>query len=701
MSAFNVGKKVSAAVRILQRERDASARATHLVGKKYPLITYEKALLSQATGGKFPSVTFIERKQMSTKTSIKRIALVAAAALTLGGFSAVSAHASLTTGTTSSAFTGTGYSNSGSSVTQVVGVPATLTLTIVNALTSTSNVTSSSINSTGVGVISATTAVTNGFGDGAGATRTSVALATGAPGAGHNTTVTYPTSALQFYADTYAGETANETSTITLSVFSSVAGTQTVTATIIQGGLSVGTATGTVTWTSTAGAIGAQAANSVSGFVTGSSNAACTAESTIGAANAFFTASGTSSQYYGTSSTVVWCAYYFDANGNAITPISASLFGASGTISATNISSNGVAAVVTGDGFNKNAASYTSYAKDSYGNTVTLTTPFTWYGKVASIALAANVVADNASSTHASLQAYDDNAGNTDATKGIHSIAITLKDSAGNVIPFSNWSSVTNDVSAANTWILSDKGNGNTSTKKGDTNAYATLTLGANNDHGASSKNNGGFTVGCNAAGKYEHLKIVAYAYDSVTGLDDFASNAVDFYCSGSATAVTVTAPATADAGNAVTVNALATDANGYPVADGTKVVFAASNGGIFLGGDAGTTGGTLTNPTNLIAGSQGDNVVTALVQGATPITGTATVSVNGGVAGSSSLALDAANAATDAANNAYDEAQNATQAASDALAAVTALSAQVGALIATVKSLAAVVAKIKAKVKA
>ena len=93
MSAFNVGKKVSAAVRILQRKRDASARATHLVGKKYPLITYEKALLSQATGGKFPSVTFIERKQMSTKTSIKRIALVAAAALTLGGFSAVSANA--------------------------------------------------------------------------------------------------------------------------------------------------------------------------------------------------------------------------------------------------------------------------------------------------------------------------------------------------------------------------------------------------------------------------------------------------------------------------------------------------------------------------------------------------------------------------------------------------------------------------------
>jgi trimeric autotransporter adhesin len=66
-----------------------------LSAKKYPLIPYEKALLGQATGGKFPSVTFLERKKMSTKTSIKRIAAVAAVALTLGGFSAVSAHATI------------------------------------------------------------------------------------------------------------------------------------------------------------------------------------------------------------------------------------------------------------------------------------------------------------------------------------------------------------------------------------------------------------------------------------------------------------------------------------------------------------------------------------------------------------------------------------------------------------------------------
>jgi hypothetical protein len=43
--------------------------------------------------GKLLRSTFSERKIMSTKTSIKRIAAVAAVALTLGGFSAVSAHA--------------------------------------------------------------------------------------------------------------------------------------------------------------------------------------------------------------------------------------------------------------------------------------------------------------------------------------------------------------------------------------------------------------------------------------------------------------------------------------------------------------------------------------------------------------------------------------------------------------------------------
>jgi hypothetical protein len=65
-------KQVSPVIRISQGERDASARATHL----------------EAATRKF-LVTTNERKQMSTKTNFKRIALVAVAALGLGVLSSV------------------------------------------------------------------------------------------------------------------------------------------------------------------------------------------------------------------------------------------------------------------------------------------------------------------------------------------------------------------------------------------------------------------------------------------------------------------------------------------------------------------------------------------------------------------------------------------------------------------------------------
>ena len=76
---MNLNKMVSSAIRILQKIRDASARATHLeaANKKYLLTTNE-------------------RKQMSTKTNFKRIALVAVAALGLGVLSSVPSNAAIT-----------------------------------------------------------------------------------------------------------------------------------------------------------------------------------------------------------------------------------------------------------------------------------------------------------------------------------------------------------------------------------------------------------------------------------------------------------------------------------------------------------------------------------------------------------------------------------------------------------------------------
>ena len=71
-------KQVSPVIRISQGERDASARATHL----------------EAAARKF-LVTTNERKQMSTTTNFKRIALVAVAALGLGVLSSVPATAAV------------------------------------------------------------------------------------------------------------------------------------------------------------------------------------------------------------------------------------------------------------------------------------------------------------------------------------------------------------------------------------------------------------------------------------------------------------------------------------------------------------------------------------------------------------------------------------------------------------------------------
>jgi len=72
--------QVSPVIRISRGERDASARATHL----------------EAATRKF-LVTTNERKQMSTKTNFKRIALVAAASLGLSLFSSIPANATIGT----------------------------------------------------------------------------------------------------------------------------------------------------------------------------------------------------------------------------------------------------------------------------------------------------------------------------------------------------------------------------------------------------------------------------------------------------------------------------------------------------------------------------------------------------------------------------------------------------------------------------
>jgi len=134
MSPKDNNKQVSAAVRILQQKRDASARATHLMVKNDSLITYEKAISGQAVIKKFFIATFLERKIMSTKTSFKRIALVAASALAIAGFSAVPANAALST-------TVAVVTSSSATVYGTVGTAATATISLATTTAETTGVT--------------------------------------------------------------------------------------------------------------------------------------------------------------------------------------------------------------------------------------------------------------------------------------------------------------------------------------------------------------------------------------------------------------------------------------------------------------------------------------------------------------------------------------------------------------------------------
>ncbi len=151
--------------------------------------------------------------------------------------------------------------------------------------------------------------------------------------------------------------------------------------------------------------------------------------------------------------------------------------------------------------------------------------------------------------------------------------------------------------------------------------------------------------------------------------------------------------------GESTIISLTAKDASGNPVADGSAsplVTFNKSVGGTYA--ESTYVGGTRANTANTLfaPGTVGEFTAFATSGNAASTALSATSAVEGD--GTSSLALDAANAATDAANNAYDEAQNATQAASDALAATTALAKQVKKLIKQVDKAAKAIAAYKAR---
>ena len=118
------------------RESSESARAIHYVVQKDVLMTYVSALIAQADLRKLRGST-IERKQMSTKTIYKRIALVAVASLGAGLLSVAPANAAAVTGSAvigpiRASFTGTTQD-----VVAAAAVTITATGTAANAVAAT------------------------------------------------------------------------------------------------------------------------------------------------------------------------------------------------------------------------------------------------------------------------------------------------------------------------------------------------------------------------------------------------------------------------------------------------------------------------------------------------------------------------------------------------------------------------------------
>jgi len=657
MSPKDNNKQVSAAVRILQQKRDASARATHLMVKNDPLITYEKAFLGQAAVKKFFTATFLERKIMSTKTSFKRIALVAASALAIGGVSVVTATSASaiapTAAYTTMYDTTNGY--------QVVGGQATLTLGF-------DSTTIATVASSGVGtIVSATPAIT---------TPTTETL----------TAVT--ATGFQYNSNTDSGSDPYDSVTVVLT--SAVAGTQTLTITPLDSSGVPGTAvTKTVTWT----ASGTLAASSWSTYLidttTGTGSTAQLADSTVALTKDKGTA-GSASQV------ALVVAKLKDGNGNAVT---------GATVSVTIAGPGLISAVADADGLvaspatpAQRVASVTTVA----GGFVVVALSGDGTAGVSTITLTSGTVSTSRSVTFTGAAAsytltsltgtYGVGAFGTDDSLTASGLKVNGLDSAGGAV-----SSGSFYVTSSNTAVATVSSAAHSNAAAGQ---YVAIT-GVSAGKSTITVQNGA-TAATSTVSKTIEIEVSSGTADSVTMALDKAT-----YSPGEPGVLSVTLTNAAGrpvADGTYTIFAAATPliANLFMQSNSTGAngAFASGTSVTTVGGVAAfdiyapSVSGELTfSGTTLSAAT----VTSALTQNARGKVLAATATVSGGAAdANASLALDAANAATDAANNAYDEAQNATQAASDALAAVTALAAQVKTLIASVKKLTKAVAKLK-----
>jgi hypothetical protein len=595
---------------------------------------------------------------MSTKTITKRIALVAAAALAIGGVSVVTATSAKAISPTFK--TTIAYDTTNSY--QVVGGQATLEIGFDSSTIAT-------LTSTGVGTIVSA--------------KDAAAITT-------ETLTSVTATGFQFNSTTDSG--TNPYDTITVVLTSAVAGIQTLSIVELDANGVPGTpVTKNITWT----ASGTTAAASWAGYLidttTGTGSAAQLADSTVAISKDRGTA-GSPSQV------ALVVGLLKDGNGNAVTGATVSVTVAGpGLISAvadadglvaspaspaqrvasvTTIAGGYVVVALSGDG-----TSGVSTVTLTSG-TVTMSRSVTFTGAAASYTLTSNT------------GTYGVGTFGTDDSLTASGLKVNALDSAGGAVTTGTFF-----VTSSNTAVATVSAASHANAAAGQ---YVRITGVSAGKSTITVRNTDPAGTTAPTVTKTIDIEVTSGTADSVTMSLDKAT-----YSPGEPGVLSVTLTNAAGrpvADGTYTIFAAATPlaanlfmqdnnngANGKFVS-GTSVttksgvaafdIFAPS-----VSGDLSFTGTTLSAST----------VTSALTQNARGKALAAVATVSGGAAdANAALALDAANAATDAANNAYDEAQNATQAASDALAAVTALAAQVKTLIASVKKLTAAVAKLK-----
>jgi hypothetical protein len=669
MSPKDNNKQVSAAVRILHQKRDASARATHLMVKNDSLITYEKAFGNQAAVKKFFIATFLERKKMSTKTITKRIALVAASALALGGFSVISASQANAAPQIVAAASGM-YDTT--NFYQVVGGQATIEIGFDTNVVAT-------VSSTGVGtIVSATPKAGAGLGF---ETLTSVT----STGFQHNVAG--------------SGYGAQMLDTVTVVLSSAVVGAQVITVTPLGVSGVPGTpVTKTITWT----ASGTLSASSWKTYLIDTDTALSAGSSIADSTVPLSKTRGTA----GSPATVaVIAAQLLDGNGNSVT---------GATVSVTLSGPGLIGAVADNDAKSYSApspAQRVASVTTEAGGWVVVHLSGDGTSGVATVTLTSGTVATSRSVTFTGTAAsytltaltgtYGVGAYGSDDSLTASGIKVVALDSASGAARTGNFWATSSDKTVA---TVSSAAHDLSATSNGR------------------SAGTGYIAVTGVKAGK---STITIRNTDPAGTTAPTVTQTIEVeVTSGTADAVTMALDkATYSPGEPGVLSVTLTNAAGRPVADGTYTIFAAATplavnlfmqsnstgaNGAFASGVSVTTvggvaafdiyapsvSGTLSFSGTTLSSS---TVSSALTQNARGKVLAATAEVSGGAAdANAALALDAANAATDAANNAYDEAQNATQAASDALAAVTALAKQVKTLIASVKKLTAAVAKLR-----